>query len=182
LPAPTVKPENANEVTVDSPQHCKICSPADPAGAKGFSNGKTGMKNKRQEVIFWHLMDNYKVQQYDCCYVFNEKFHKAVDQFDFPASVNLINSDRLLDLNLEIRKLNPSMKLEEIRSAKIIDFLTKLEPLDWTFLRDSVLSKPFWDALKTSAPPFVYTAVQGLVTKSAKNPVSGADIEKALSK
>jgi hypothetical protein len=62
-----------------------------------------------------------------------------VDQFDSPASVSLIKSDRLLDLNLEIRKLNSSMKLEEIRSTK--DYrLSDLEPLDWMFLRDSVLS------------------------------------------
>ena len=89
------------------------------------------MKNKRQELIFWHIMDHYKGSKTIAVRSSTENFLKRWNSSTLQASVDLITSDRLLDLNLEIRKLNSSMKLEEIRSTRIIDFPTSI--------------KPFWD-------------------------------------
>ena len=41
-------------------------------------------------------MTNYSTQQSYCCYVYNKKFYDEVNRFAFPESVNLINSDRLI--------------------------------------------------------------------------------------
>jgi hypothetical protein len=181
LPEPTAKPDNSRQVIISQPQNCTVC-PAPAASAKGaFAEPGTAMKNARQEQIFWHIMSNYKAQQYDCCYVFNEKFHKEVNRFAYPESVNLINSDRLMNLNLELQKLNQSMTLAQVSSTSFVALLTRLEPLDWIFLEDMKLSKPFWDALQMSTPKFVYKGVQALVKKGMKAPVSEAEVNKVLS-
>jgi hypothetical protein len=126
-------------------------------------------------------MTNYRTQQYDCCYVFNKNFYDEVNRFAFPESVNLINSDRLMNLNLELPNLNKSMTLSEVNSTKFVVLLTKLDTLDWVFLNDPILSKPFWGALKIAAPGFLYKGVNALLRKGTKNPLTTADISKALS-
>ena len=126
-------------------------------------------------------MSKYKDQQFDCCYVFNQNFRNEVDKFDLPKGLNLINSVRLLDLNLELQKLNKSMTLSQVSSTKFVVLLTQLESLDWVFLNDLELSQPFWDALKVTAPVFLSKGVNALVRRGTKNPVSAADVNKALS-
>ena len=103
--------------------------------------------------------------QYDCCYVFNEAFHKAVDEFAYPAGVNLINSDRLLKLNLELQALNSSMTTSQISATQLAPLLAALEPLDWAFLVDPKLSAPLWQAIQTKAPRFVNDASQSVGKK-----------------
>jgi hypothetical protein len=86
-----------------------------------------------------------------------------------------------MNLNRELPKLNTSMTLSEVAGTNLVDLLIKLESLDWVFLQDKKLSKPFWDALKIAAPGFLYKGVNALVTKGTQNPVSEADVNKALS-
>jgi hypothetical protein len=176
-PEPTGKADNSRKVTVAKPDDCIICK---PTNASAPAEVKTELKNPRQEVIFRHIIFNYPSQQYDCCYVYDENFRKAVNAFAFPESVNLINSDRLMNLNLELQKLNTSMTVSQVNSTNIVLLLTQLEPLDWVFLKDPKLSKPFWDALKIAAPGFLQKGVNALVIKGTKKPVSAADVNKAL--
>ena len=178
LPEPKGKADNSSKVTISKPEDCKICK---PPSASAPAEVKTELKNPRQEAIFWYIMTHYQAQQYDCCYVYDEKFRKAVNAFAYPGSVNLINSNRLIKLNLELPNLNPSMTLTEVNSAKFVALLTQLDGLDWAFLNDPKLSKPFWDALKIAAPGFLYKGVNALVEKGTKNPVSAVDVNKALS-
>ena len=138
------------------------------------------MKNPRQGQIFRYILSHYQGQEYDCCYVYNEAFHKEVDRFAYPESVNLINSPRLMDLNLELRNLNKSMTLPQVRSTNIVVLLARLEPLDWAFLNDPKLSIPFWNALATAAPGFLYKGVKALVQKGTKDTISAAEVNKAL--
>jgi hypothetical protein len=183
LPEPKGKADNFTNVTISQPEHCKLCPPPDPsakAGKAAYAEPKTGMKNPRQEAIFWHIISHYQEQQYDCCYVYDKHFHDAVNDFAFPQSVNLINSDRLMNLNLEMRQLNKSMTLAQVSSTKFVEVLTQLEPLDWVFLKDAT-SKPFWDALAIVAPGFLNKGVKALAEKGTKGPVSMADVSKALS-
>jgi hypothetical protein len=178
LPEPKGKADNSRKLTISKPQDCKICTPPNVSAP---AEVKTKLKNPRQEAIFWYIMTNYSAQQYDCCYVYNKNFYDEVNRFAFPESVNLINSDRLMNLNLELPNLNKSMKLPEVNSTKFVVLLTRLDTLDWIFLNDPKLSKPFWDALKIAAPGFLYRGVNALAKKGTKNPVSAADVDKALS-
>lgn len=179
LPEPTGKAWNLEKVSVSRPEGCKICPPSSPYAP---SEVKTGMKNPRQEEIFRYILSKYKIMEYDCCYVFNDKFRKEVNQFAFPQSINLINSDRLMNLNLELQKLNKSMTMSEVSNTRIVVLLTQLEPLDWIFLKDRNLSNPFWEALKIIAPKFVYKGVSALVQKGTKIPVSEADVHRELTR
>ena len=178
LPEPTGKADNLRKVTISKPAECKICK---PANASAPSEVKTDLKNPRQEVIFWHIMANYPTQQYDCCYVYDANFRKEVDRFAHPESVNLINSVRLMNLNLELQKLNQSMTLSQVNSTNFVALLKTLDGLDWAFLNDPKLSKPFWDALRAAAPKFLRKGVKALLRKGTRRPVSEADVNKALS-
>lgn len=182
LPDAKGKPDNSSKVTFS--HSCTICPAPDPSTktAKGaFEKHETAMKNARQEQIFWHIILHYQAMQYDCCYVFNEAFHKAVDDFAFPASVNLINSDRLLKLNLELQTLNSSMTAAQISSTQLAPLLAALEPLDWAFLADPILSAPLWAAIQKNTPKFVYNAVKALGKSAARKPVTADDVNAALS-
>ena len=183
LPEPKGKADNSAKVTVSQPEHCKLCPAPDPSAKTGkaaYAEPQTGMKNPRQEAIFWHIISSYQDQQYDCCYVYDKHFHDQVNDFAFPQSVNLLNSDRLMNLNLEMRQLNKSMTPAQVGSMKFGEVLTQLEPLDWVFLKDAV-SRPFWDALAIAAPGFLYKGVKALAEKGTKGTVSLADVNKALS-
>jgi hypothetical protein len=180
LPEPTKRPDNSKTVDASKPEDCSLCS-TPPAGQKAFEEHKTDMQNARQQAIFWYIMSHYKDQKYDCCYVYNKQFHTEVNKFANPESLNLINSDRLMNLNLEVQKLNKSMTLAEVNSTNFTTLLTQLEVFDWVFLDDRTMSKPFWEALKAAAPGFLHTGVGALAKKGKKNPVSVADVNKALS-
>jgi Domain of unknown function (DUF4157) len=183
LPEPTGKADNSRKVTISQPAKCTICPAPEPsakAGKSAFAEPKTDMKNPRQEQIFWYILSHYQGQEYDCCYVYNETFHKEVNRFAYPESVNLINSPRLMDLNLELQNLNKSMTLSQVSGTKFVVLLAQLEPLDWAFLNDPKLSKPFWNALTTAAPGFLYKGVKALVKKGSKDTLSAAEVNKAL--
>jgi len=177
---PTGKASNSRQVTIAPQKRCITCQPNDPPG-KPFAEPKTDFKNPRQEAIFWHIIDNYPDHGFDCCYVHNEQFHKEVNRYAYPESINLINSERLMELDLELQKLNKSMMLPQVSATNFVALLSQLEPLDWAFLNDPRLSKPFWDTLNGAAPEFLYKAVKALLPKGTKKPLSVADINKALS-
>jgi hypothetical protein len=183
LPEPTGKADNSRKVTISQPAKCTICPAPEPsakAGKGAFAEPKTDMKNPRQEQIFWYILSHYQGQEYDCCYVYNETFHKEVNRFAYPESVNLINSPRLMDLNLELQNLNKSMTLSQVGGTKFVVLLAHLQPLDWAFLNDPKLSKPFWNALTIAAPGFLYKGVKALVQKGTKDTLSAAEVNKAL--
>ena len=178
---PTGKADNTKKVTITDPQKkCTLCPPGNPSG-KAFAEPKTGIKNARQEGIFWHIITNYAEHQYDCCYVYNEQFHKEVNQFAYPESINLINSERLMSLDLELQNLTKSMTQSQVSSTNLVALLAKLEPIDWAFINDPILAKTFWDTLRAAAPEFVYKGVKVLLTKGAKGSVSEAEVNRALS-
>jgi hypothetical protein len=180
---PDAKGKSDNSTKVTTPHNCTICPAPDPSTktAKGaYEKHETAMKNPRQEQIFWHIISHYQAMQYDCCYVFNEAFHKAVDDFAYPASVNLINSDRLLRLNLELQTLNSSMTAAQIGGSQLAPLLAALEPLDWAFLADPKLSAPLWEAIQKNTPKFVYNAVKALGKSAGRKPVTADDVNAAL--
>jgi Domain of unknown function (DUF4157) len=178
---PTEKASNSRQVTIDPQKRCSTCPPNEPSG-KPFAEPKTAFKNARQEEIFWHVIDNYPNHGYDCCYVFNEQFHKAVNEFAHPESINLINSERLMNLDLELQNLKKDMTRSQVGGTNLVGVLTKLEPLDWAFLNHPKLAKPFWDTLNANAPEFVKNGVKGLLKKGMKMAVSEAEAKKALSR
>jgi Domain of unknown function (DUF4157) len=169
----TKKAGNSGQVTIDPLKTCRVCPPNDPSG-KPFAEPKTAFKNERQEHIFWHIVRNYTDHGYDCCYVYNEQFHKEVNQFAYPESINLINSERLMKLDLELQNL-------KVSTTTFVVLLSQLEPLDWVFLSDTSLSKPFWDTLKAAAPESLYKGVKSLLPKGTKKPVPEDEVKKALS-
>ena len=178
LPEPTGKAVNADKLTLPKGKVCKVCT---PPNASAPAEVKTELKNPRQEAIFLHIMTRYQDQQYDCCYIYDESFRKEVNRFAYPESVNLINSVRLINLNLELPMLNTSMTSAQVKSTNLVALLARLDALDWAFLNDPKLSKPFWDALKNAAPGFVDKGINTLAKRATKKPVTAADVDKALS-
>jgi hypothetical protein len=85
-----------------------------------------------------------------------------------------------MDLNLVVRNLDRSKPLPPDKRAELATLLTRLEPLDWIFLNDRKLSKPFWDLLKSTAPAPLFSAVNALMRKGMKNPVTDGDVNKVL--
>jgi hypothetical protein len=174
---PKGKASNSKQVSITADKLCSVCPRSD---ASGFVEPKTNFSNPRQEEIFWHILANYPKHGYDCCYVFNKSFHDEVNRFAFPESVNLINSERLMKLNLEFQTWTKSMTKSEISATNFVVLLSQLEPLDWIYLSDTKLSKPFWDSLKAVAPEFVIKGVKALLKKGSKESLSWAEIKKAL--
>jgi hypothetical protein len=76
--------------------------------------------------------------------------------------------------------LNKSMAWSRVSATDFVLRLSQLEPLDWAFLNDLSLSKPFWDTLKAVAPDFLYKGVKALRLKGTKKPISEAAINKVL--
>ncbi len=142
------------------------------------------MKNKRQEAIFWNLIRLYPANQFDCFYVCNEEFRKRVNNFDMPAGVNLANSPRLLDVSIELQKLNPAMKRDEISKNGLVAKIEALDAIDWAFLRDKALSAPFWKSVKFFAPVPLQEALSALAgKKAAPSPKDvSTSLERALAK
>jgi Domain of unknown function (DUF4157) len=161
LPKETEKPDNTQVVD------CAACpaSSADTSGKSAPKQVKTGMKNKRQEAIFWHLLVNYPTNELSCLYACNPDFRNAVNAFERPESLNLVNSPRLLELNLALRNLKPAMTPEEVSKTGFGLAVYRLDAVDWAFLGDRKLSKPFWDALKTNAPASLYQAMDSSARK-----------------
>jgi hypothetical protein len=185
LPEPTGKASNAQKVTIPAGQKCGICPapvPSARAGKAAYVNPSTGMQNPRQEEIFWYLLSKYPGQEYDCCYVYNQAFHDEVNRYAFPESLNLINSVRVMDLNLEVRALSPSMTREQLRGSRFVALLAKLEPLDWLFLNDPKLPKLFWDALKAAAPRYLLKALKRLANRGAKKALTLDEVKDELAK
>jgi hypothetical protein len=78
--------------------------------------------------------------------------------------------------------LNKSMVRSQVSATDFVLRLSQLEPLDWAFLNDPKLAKPFWDTLNANAPEFVKNGVKGLLKKGMKAAVSEAEAKKALSR
>jgi hypothetical protein len=111
---------------------------------------KTALKNARQEVIFDHLLGHYP--HFKCFYVCEPTFKRAVDALDMPVGVNLVNSPRLLELNLEMQKLQKAMKPADVAATRFRQAVLDLDAVDWAFLNDKRLSTEFWTDLDARAP------------------------------
>ena len=148
------------DMTSEEPP-CTICPP--PAGAK--SSVQTNLKNERQENTFRYILARYKDKQFDCCYVYNPEFRKELDAYDIPRSINLINSVRLWELNMELRNLDRSMSKAEVSNTRFVELVRKLDALDWLFLKDQQAT-PFWTALHLDAPDFVRRGMGNLSAQS----------------
>jgi hypothetical protein len=174
LGSPNQKAANTSPVDVTNRKPpCTICPP--PAGAP--SSVRTNLKNERQENTFRYILSRYKDKQFDCCYVYNPKFRKEVDNYDIPRSINLINSVRLWELNMELRKLDRSMSNAEVSNTRFVELVRKLDALDWLFLKDQQAT-PFWTALHLDAPASVRRGMANLSAQS-KAPTL-ADIDREL--
>ena len=147
--------------------------------ASSPSTQPTAMKNERQERIFLMLITSYAHERFSCFYVCNQDFRDAVNAYDAPSSMNLVNSTRLIDVSIEVQKLSPQMTAAEVEVGKpnLQAALEKLDAIDWAFLKDEKSSDPFWASAKNAAPPPVFAALKAL----AKKGTPGAkDISKSL--
>jgi hypothetical protein len=179
LASPGEKAENKDPIEIAQPADCTVCpEPVSGKGAKPApSKMKTKLEGKRQEQIFQYLMSQYKKQQFACCYVYNSHFRTEVDKFHSPAGLNVINSLRLLNLNVELEVMKPTMHRSEVDKTNFVDAVEKLDASDWAFLRGD-LSGPFWELLK-KAPAALENAVKNLTKKSSP---SASDVTDALQK
>jgi hypothetical protein len=171
--------QNQKRVTIAKPGACAIC-PVPKMGDKGppasSAAVQTKFKNWIQEIIFWELIDHHP-SPFDCFYVCSPDFRKAVDAFDQPAGLNLINSSNLFTLNLELPKLASTMTQVDLATTGFVAAVKKLDPIDWAFLGNRQQSGPFWDALKLKAPKFVLAAMDGWAKKGKP---TGTEIAQAL--
>jgi hypothetical protein len=158
---------NQTKVTIAKPDACAIC-PVPKEEHKGPAASpaavQTNFKNWIQEIIFWELIRHHP-SPFDCFYVCSQDFRKAVDAFDQPAGLNVINSSNMFTLNLELPKLAPTMTQVDIGKTGFVAAVKKLDPIDWAFLGNRQQSGPFWRALKLNAPKFVFNAMDGWAKK-----------------
>jgi hypothetical protein len=172
-------PLRNEKVTIAKPDDCPIC-PAPKPGAKGppasSAAVQTKFKNWIQEIIFWELIKNHP-SPFDCFYVCSPDFRKAVDAFDQPAGLNVINSSNMFTLNLDLRQLKSTMSQVDLTKTGFVAAVKRLDPIDWAFLGNRQQSGPFWDALRLNAPKFVVAAMDGWAKKG--NPTK-TEIAQAL--
>jgi hypothetical protein len=171
--------QNQTKVTIAKPDACPIC-PAPKAGDKSppasSAAVQTKFKNWMQEIIFWELIHHHPAP-FDCFYVCSLAFRNAVDAFDLPAGLNVINSSNMFTLNLELRKLTPTMSQVDLAKTGFAADVNNLDAIDWAFLGNRQQSGPFWDALKLNAPKFVLSAMDGWAKKGKP---TDAEIAQAL--
>jgi Domain of unknown function (DUF4157) len=161
-PDPIKRSEKQDPVTVAAGKDCSLC-PGPAAKPAKDMRVAAGMKNKRQEKIFRYLLSLYSKDQFDCLYVCNKDFRDAVNNYDFPVGLNVVNSSRLLDLNLGLRDLKPTMTTDELAKTALYFKIERLDEVDWAFLKNRQYSNPFWAVLKTNAPPAVHKAMESSV-------------------
>jgi Domain of unknown function (DUF4157) len=145
-----------------------------PAPAKTSKSVTTALKKRRQEVIFQHLLASYP--NFQCFYVCDPAFKTAVDDFAFPVGANLVNSQRLLELNLEMQNLDLAMKPAAVADTGIRKAILDLDAVDWAFLQDKVLSDAFWKDLDLRAPKAI---VETLQKSAAAGKVDQVALDKA---
>jgi hypothetical protein len=133
---------------------------------------KTALKNPRQEVIFRHLISYYP--HYRCFYACEPGFKKAADDFAFPVGVNVVNSPRLIELNLEVQNLEKTMKPADVARTGFRTAVLDLDAVDWAFLNDKQLSAAFWTDLDARAPKTLADALKASA-KAGKVDVKALD-------
>jgi hypothetical protein len=154
-------------------EKCDACG----GTASAPTTQQTAMKNERQERIFLRLITSYPHEKFSCFYVCNQDFRDAVNAYDTPSSMNLVNSTRLIDVSIAVQKLTSAMTGVEIGKTDLQSTLEQLDPIDWAFLKDEKLSDPFWVSAKNSAPAPVFEALKALAKKGTP---SAKDISKGL--
>ena len=161
-------------------RNCTTCpAPAttSPGMPPPIRQQSTNLKNKKQDQIFWKLINEYQHEEFDCLYVCNQGFRDAVDNFAFPEAENLVNSVRLLNAHLELQKLTPGMNGAALLKTGFPQAMKDLDRFDWEFLGNGKLAAPFWDLFTTFAPPVLLKEFQ----KLAKKGVPGStDIDKVI--
>jgi hypothetical protein len=179
---PIKKSEKQRAVTLTSGQTCDACG-GSGAGAKGSGSAPasrtTAMRNERQQSIFWHLLARYPQNKFDCFYVCSNAFGDAVDAYDSPAGINLVNSARLIELSVELQKLTPAMTRAEVAKTTFHAAIERLDAIDWLFLKDKTLSGPFWKSVEGFAAKPLAEALHALATKGSP---SAEDISQGLQK
>jgi hypothetical protein len=169
-PKDTEKPEKQSPVTLSSGQGCGACG-GSGAPAKGTASAApsqtTAMKNRRQEVLFRHVISRYPQNHFDCFYVCNKHFRDAVDAYDSPSGSNVVNSARLFDVNVELQKLSPAMTRIQVGQTNLESTIEHLDAIDWAFLNDEKLSGPFWETVKAFAPAPLFDAFKSLAKKGS---------------
>lgn len=169
--ASTVRPN----IPLTSAQKCDACG----GTASAPTTQPTAMKNERQERIFLNLITSYPHERFDCFYVCNRDFRDAVNDYDSPSSMNLVNSTRLIDVSIAVQGLTPSMTRAEVGKTNLQSAVERLDRIDWTFLKDEKLSDPFWMSVKDAAPLPVFEALKAL---AKKGPPRAKDVSKGLKK
>jgi hypothetical protein len=172
--APDKPADSQHTVTDACPCNPPRPPPGAPAPKKTSQSVTSALKSRRQEVIFRHSLKTYA--NFNCFYVCDPDFKKAVDDFAFPVGVNLVNSTRLLELNLEMQNLAPTMKPVDVAKTGFRKAVLGLDAVDWAFLKDKKLSDAFWKDLGLRTPPSIVAALE----KSAEaGKVDQASLDKA---
>jgi hypothetical protein len=179
-PKPIAASVKQNPVTIASGQGCGACGgPSGTAGGAASASRVPKMKNDRQEGIFWKLIHEYTRDLFDCFFVCNKDFADAVNAYDQPAGINLVNSTRLIELTDELRNVTKGMTHDQVNGTKLLTLIGNLDAIDWAFLKDDKLSAPFWKSVEGSTPKPVAQAFHALAKKGAP---SHDDVTKGLDK
>jgi hypothetical protein len=157
LPAKSTT-DAASQRTITASCPCDPPPKTGSAPAPVSTSVKTALKHQRQKVIFDHLLANYP--NFQCFYVCDAAFKKSVDDFAFPVGVNVVNSQRLLELNLRLQDLNTGMKPADVAQTNFRQAVLDLDSVDWAFLKDTKLSAAFWTDLDARAPKAVVAAMK----------------------
>ena len=167
------------DVSLPSDQSCADCGGSGSAGKSTAppTTRKTNLKNARQKEIFEHLLQHYKKRKFECFYVCNDDFFNGVNSHVGGSSINLVNSTRLIGLNIELQSLTPGMTRAEVEKTGVRSVIESLDDVDWAFLSDGNTSPPFWKSATEHFPAPLLEALKALARKGSPTP---ADVTNGL--
>ncbi|MBW2254462.1 MAG: hypothetical protein JRI25_07680 [Deltaproteobacteria bacterium] len=129
--------------STDPAENTKMVDFTDPVSNEMFFE-VTEFDNKRQENIFWYLIEN----GYDYvpeAYTQDAAFKQMADEFTGPVGGNLVNSVRIQELTDAIVACNPGMAEDDPAIRNVFTKARALDEIDEQFLSDRARSASFWD-------------------------------------
>lgn len=141
----------------------RIVSFTDPLGTE--HRFRTRFSNRRQEKIFWHLVD----AGYDYVprlYTTDRAFRRMVNAFTMPVGGNLVNSVRIQAVSQALTACNTGSLRASAEVTALFTTASQLDAIDRRML-SSRRSRPFWRQARTSLSSSVYLAFKRAVVSGS---------------
>ncbi len=124
---------------------------------------RTRFRNRRQENIFWHLVDagyGYVPR----LYATDRTFRRMVNSFSRPVGGNLVNSVRIQAVSQALTACTPASTRVSAEVTALFTAADQLDQLDRRFLSNRWRAGPFWQQARASLSPQIYRQFRRRIT------------------